>query len=196
MSDEIKNSQLNVQPDDTPSSHEYDGIVELNNPSPKWIIIIFLVTIAFSIIYAIHYFGYPGNEMDQASEYERKVAAFEAKKAEMRAESAANAEELDITAILEAGKNLYAEKGCIACHGANGEGNAIGPNLADNFWLNGCSEEDVIKIITEGKPEKGMTPYKSMMSETQIKHLATYILESLVGSEPANAKEAQGVECK
>ena len=58
------------------------------------------------------------------------------------------------------------------------------------------SEEEVIKIITEGKPEKGMTPYKSMMSETQINHLAKFILGSMAGSEPANAKEAQGEECK
>jgi len=195
MTDEIKKPLQNEQPEDTPSSHEYDGIVELNNPSPKWIIIVFLVTIAFSVIYAIHYFGYPGNEKDQISEYERKVAAFETKKAEMKANSAANAEELDITAILDAGKKLYAEKGCIACHGANGEGNAIGPNLSDKYWLNGCSEEEVIKIITEGKPEKGMTPYKSMMSETQINHLSSYILQSMVGSEPANAKEPQGEEC-
>lgn len=199
MTDENKNTQNtdqeNIQ-NETPAVHEYDGIVELNNPSPMWIIIVFLVTIGFAVIYAIHYFGYPGNEKDQVSEYERKVAVFEEKKAEMKEASAANAEELDITAILAAGQKLYAEKGCIACHGTNGEGNAIGPNLTDDYWLNGCSEEDVIRIIAEGKPEKGMTPYKSMMSETQIQHLSTYILGSMLGSSPANAKDLQGEECK
>lgn len=38
-----------------------------------------------------------------------------------------------------------------------------------------------------------MTPYKSMMSEQQIKHLAQYILTSMRGSNPANARAAQGV---
>jgi cytochrome c oxidase cbb3-type subunit 3 len=180
---------------DTPSAHEYDGIKELNNPSPKWIIIVFYVTIAFSLLYAIHFFGHPNNKRDQYSEYERKVEAFEQKKSAMQSDAAAAAIDMDEAAIFEAGGKLYAEKGCIACHGANGEGNAIGPNLADSFWLNGCSEEDVIRIIAEGKPEKGMTPYKSMMSETQIKHLTQFILGSMVGSEPDNAKEAQGEEC-
>lgn len=180
---------------DTPSSHRYDDIEELTNPSPKWIIIVFYVTIGFSLLYAIHYFGYPGNKRDQYSEYERKVAAFEEKKSDMQA-SVFGAAEMSEAEILAAGGTLYAEKGCLACHGLNGEGNAIGPNLADQFWINGCTSEEVIKIITEGKPEKGMTPYKSMMSEQQIKHLAQYILSSMRGSNPANAKAAQGIECK
>lgn len=198
MSEEIKDPQNTAQgeaPEDTPSSHEYDGIVELNNPSPKWIIAVLFATILFSVIYAIHYFGYPGNEKDQVREYERKVAAFEIKKQEMQASSANASADMDESAILAEGKKLYAEKGCLACHGMNGEGNAIGPNLADNYWLNGCSEEDVIKIIAEGKPEKGMTPYKNMMSGKQIEHLTAYILKEMVGSSPANAKEAQGEEC-
>ncbi len=180
---------------DTPSSHRYDDIEELTNPSPKWIIIVFYVTIGFALLYAIHYFGYPGNKRDQYSEYERKVTAFEEKKSEMQANSAGTVE-MSEAEILAAGTSLYAEKGCVACHGLNGEGNAIGPNLADNFWLNGCSTEEVIKIIAEGKPEKGMTPYKSMMSEQQIKHLAQYILSSMRGSNPANARAAQGTECE
>lgn len=196
MAEDQKNISNEAQEPDTPSAHEYDGIKELNNPSPKWIIIVFYITIGFSLIYAIHYFGHPGNKRDQASEYERKVAAFEAKKADMQAEAAEGAAEMTEAEIFAAGSKLYAEKGCIACHGANGEGNAIGPNLADNYWINGCSEEEVIRIIAEGKPEKGMTPYKSMMSQKQIEHLSQFILGSMVGSNPANAKEPQGEECK
>ena len=195
MANEKKNNTNDTQ-NETSSSHFYDGIEELNNPSPKWIILIFLVTIAFALIYAVHYFGYPGNKKDQVSEYERKTAAFEEKKAAMKQTNAANSVQMDESEILAAGASLYAEKGCIACHGMNGEGNNIGPNLTDEFWLNGCSEDEVIKIITEGKPEKGMTPYKSMMSEDQINHLSKYILSSLVGSNPANAKALQGEECE
>lgn len=105
------------------------------------------------LLYAIHYFGYPGNKRDQYSEYERKVAAFEEKKSDMQS-SASGAAEMSEAEILAAGGTLYTEKGCLACHGLNGEGNAIGPNLTDQFWLNGCSMEEVIKIISEGKPEK------------------------------------------
>lgn len=178
------------------NEHEYDGIKELNNPSPNWIIAIFFVTIGFSLFYAIHFYGFPDNGRDQVSEYTRKVAAFEDKKMEMRAAAAAEAGEMDESEIIVAGEKLYMEKGCIACHGMKGEGNAIGPNLTDNFWINGCSEEAIVKIITEGKPEKGMTPYKAMMSEDQIKQMTVFIKKKLVGSTPENAKAAQGEACE
>ena len=193
MSEELNNNQDQHQ--DMHEEHNFDGITELNNRAPAWIVIIFLVTIGFSGIYAIRYFGHPNNEMDQKSEYERKVAAFEAKKKEMQM-AAQGGKELNIEEMIADGAKQFTEKGCIACHGTNGEGNNIGPNLTDNYWLNGCSEEDVIAIIANGKPEKGMTPYKAMMSEAQIKNVSLYILEELVGSNPENGKEAQGDECK
>jgi cytochrome c oxidase cbb3-type subunit 3 len=199
MAEEQKNKSAenhNKEVPDTPSSHEYDGIVELNNPSPKWIIIIFYVTIAFSLLYAIHYFGYPGNKKDQYSEYERKVTAFEEEQSAREAVTSDAEEELSNEENFAEGSKLYAEKGCLACHGASGEGNAIGPNLTDNYWIHGCTEEEVIKVITEGIPAKGMTPYKSMMSQKQIEQLSKFILGSMVGSAPANAKDAQGEECK
>ena len=183
---------------DFSDSHNYDGITELNNPAPAWIMIVFFITIAFSVVYAVYYFGVPGRNVDQVSEYERKVAEFEANKASMNAndpEASAMAA-LSMEEIEEQGGKLFLEKGCIACHGMKGEGNAIGPNLTDNMWLHGCSEEDIVKIITEGKPEKGMTPYKAMMSPEQINTLAQFIKKSLVGSNPENAKVAQGVECE
>lgn len=176
--------------------HDYDGIKELNNPSPNWVIAIFFVTIGFSLFYAIHFFGFPDNGRDQKSEYERKVAAFANEKKEMREAAAAAVGEMSEAEVIAAGEKLYAEKGCLACHGMKGEGNAIGPNLTDNYWINGCSDEAVIKIITEGKPEKGMTPYKAMMSEEQIKHLTVFIKKKLVGSSPENSKDPQGEECK
>jgi cytochrome c oxidase cbb3-type subunit 3 len=176
------------------SSHDYDGIKELNNPPPYWITLIFLVTIAFSMFYVIQFFGYPDNGKDQISLYEQKVAEFEVKRAEMQEQSSGGVV-LNDAEMLAEGEKLYTEKGCMACHGLKGEGNNIGPNLTDNFWLNGCSEEDITKIITEGKPTKGMTPYKNMMTEKQIGHLTSYIKKSLVGSKPANEKAAQGEEC-
>lgn len=191
MSDENKNNEIY---EDDITSHEYDGIKELDNKAPAWIVIIFLVTIGFSGIYAIRYFGHPDNKMDQASEYDRKSAEFDAEKNALLA--ASGAIDMNLEEMIEEGAKLYNEKGCIVCHGLNGEGNAVGPNLTDNYWINGCSEEDIIKIITEGKPEKGMTPYKTMMSANQIKKLTAYIQNSLVGAEPDNGKDAQGEECQ
>lgn len=180
--------------DDDVSSHEYDGIKELNNKAPGWVILTFIATIAFAGIYTIRYFGHPDNGMDQVSEYNKSSAAFDAEKKAMQEKNSGGAV-LNTDDMIADGAKLYMEKGCLACHGMNGEGNAIGPNLTDNFWINGCSIDEINDVISEGRAEKGMTPYKSMMSEKQIKNLSTYILKSLVGSKPANAKAAQGVEC-
>lgn len=180
--------------EETPGSHEYDGIKELNNPAPNWILIILMGSVFFSLIYLVHYFGYPDNKKDQVSEYELKSEQFDKKIAANNPN--AGGSEISLEEMAALGKTLYSEKGCIACHGTNGEGNAIGPNLTDNYWINGCSTEDIVKIITDGKPAKGMTPYKSMMTQDQIKNLTAYIENSLVGSNPANGKEAQGEVCE
>lgn len=180
--------------DENITSHEYDGIRELNNPPPYWITLIFIVTIGFSMFYVIHFFGYPNNGKDQTSLYEKKVAEFEAKKAALQGDEGDT--EMALADIIAEGNQLFLEKGCIACHGMAGEGNNIGPNLADNYWIHGCTPDEVIKVIAEGVPAKGMTPYKNVMTAKQISHLATYILESVVGSSPANPKDPQGEECK
>ena len=48
---------------------------------------------------------------------------------------------------------LFAEKGCIACHGEDGKGmQAMGSaNLTDNIWLYGGSEKTIIETITNGR---------------------------------------------
>ena len=172
-----------------------DGIKELDNPAPNWILLILLFTYGFSLFYAIHYFGYPNNGKDQVSEYNRRISEAQVARNQTQNDSNGGVVLGKEEAIAE-GAKLFTQKGCIACHGMNGEGNKIGPNLTDNYWINGCSQEKLIAIVTEGKPEKGMTPFKTMLTPDQIKYVVTYIKEKVVGSNPANAKEKQGEECK
>jgi len=176
------------------SDHDYDGIKELNNPSPYWVLLLFLGTIGFSLFYAVRYFGYPDNGRDQYSEYNKQMAVA-GKQLNQNPSEKAGVFVMD-KAQMDAGAKLFTEKGCIACHGAKGEGNAIGPNMTDKFWINGCKPTDLQKVITDGVPAKGMAPYKSMMTEAQIKSVIAYILGTLAGSNPPNAKAPQGVECK
>jgi cytochrome c oxidase cbb3-type subunit 3 len=177
-------------------SHEYDGIKEQNNPAPFWITMIFLVTLGFALFYFVHYFGYPENERDQATEYAKSVEAHKAKQAAIKEAAKSDSPTLSPKEMAALGKELYVKNACMACHGASGEGNNIGPNLTDKYWLNGCSEQEVMSIIANGKPTKGMTPYKNMMNKDEIRYVANYILNDLKGSKPANAKEPQGSECK
>ena len=83
---------------------------------------------------------------------------------------------------------------CATCHGQNGEGNAIGPNLTDNVWLHGCSFEEVFSLIKNGFPTKGMTAFKGQLNDLQIRQVSSYVI-SLKGTAPANAKGPQGIPC-
>ena len=50
-------------------------------------------------------------------------------------------------------------------------------------------------MIKNGVPAKGMTTFKGQMSDEKIQKVASYII-SLKGSNPANAKAAQGEKCE
>jgi cytochrome c oxidase cbb3-type subunit 3 len=191
-----KNTNYNPEMDKIFAGHDYDGIKELNNPSPYWVLFLFLGTICFSLYYAVNYFGYPNNGKDQISEYNQQMAMVQNMPNGQNQADLNGGIPIDSKELKEQGEKLFTEKGCIACHGLKGEGNAIGPNMTDKFWIRGCKPADLVKTISEGVPEKGMVPYKAMMTESQIKSLVAYILGTLAGSNPPNAKAPQGVECK
>mgnify|MGYP004701565745 CR=1 FL=1 len=172
--------------------HNYDGIQELDNPPPRWIMALFYITIGFSIIYAAYYFWLKQGD-HQDAEYARKSELHDQKFL------AANVSTEDLilltdAASLEEGKTIYKDMNCFACHGLNGEGNAIGPNMTDEYWLHGCDIKSVFNVIKNGVPAKGMTPYKGQLSDEKIQKVSSYVL-SMVGSNPPNAKAAQGEKC-
>ncbi len=73
-----------------------------------------------------------------------------------------------------AGKDLYAAKGCGACHklAAAGSSGAVGPNLDDTkpaFDL-------VVDRVTNGRGT--MPPFKGQLSEQEIADVAAYVAES------------------
>ena len=173
--------------------HDYDGIRELNNPAPKWVIAIWYISIAFALYYAVYYFILDGPSQDE--EYLITSTEHDIKFAEANAETLTLELLSDETSIAE-GKLLFKEMNCATCHGVKGEGNAIGTNLIDNAWLHGCDFNSVFDVIKNGKPTKGMTAFKSQMSDVKIQKLTSYLLNELLGSNPENAKEAQGTDCK
>ncbi len=173
-------------------NHDYDGIKELDNPAPKWIMAIFYVSIVFSLYYFVYYFIMDGPTQDE--EY-IEVNIEHEKKYNAKGDGEVFVLLTDEASIKE-GEILYKEMNCGACHGANGEGNAVGPNLADNAWIHGCDFESVFDVIKNGKSSKGMTAFKNQMPDGKIQKVTSYLLSKLVNSNPENAKESQGEECK
>ncbi len=173
--------------------HNYDGIQELDNPPPRWIMAIFYITIAFSIIYAANYFWLDIGETQDA-QYIKKSELHDTKY-KLGEDPDAALTALMGDADLTEGKAVYTTMNCFTCHGVNGEGNAIGPNLTDSYSIHGCDFESIYEIVKNGEPTKGMTAFKSQISDTKIKQVSSYVL-SMIGSDPANAKDAQGNLCE
>ena len=173
--------------------HDYDGIQELDNPPPRWIMAMFYITIAISIFYAAYYFWLDVGDTQDA-EYARKSLKHD-QTFQMVNMSSDDLVLLTDAGDIDEGKTIYKEMNCFACHGMNGEGNAIGPNLADDYTIHGCDFNSVFSIIKNGEPAKGMTAFKGQISDEKIQKVSSYIL-TLVGTNPANAKESQGEKCE
>jgi len=82
-------------------------------------------------------------------------------------------EDADAT-LAAAGKEKFAV--CAACHGADGKGNQMlgAPNLTDDIWLYGGTLNAIKYTLNNGRA--GVMPaQKSLLSDTKIRMLATYI---------------------
>ena len=188
------NNTVPVEEEDSlDMSHDYDGIRELDNKVPSWWTWTFLASIAFAIIYLYRMFvteSLPNQFVELA--HANEMAAIE--KLEFLKKGNNNVDEntvtmLDQSAVNE-GANLYA-KNCIACHGDRGQGNTVGPNLTDDYWLHKGSIRDIFYSIKYGWAEKGMKSWKEDFSPSQIAQLASFV-KSLHGSNPPGAKDKQG----
>lgn len=174
-------------------SHDYDGISELDNKLPPWWTVAFGITILFSIVYLYRYHVSESAPL-QLEELQIAIKEGEAEKAAYLAKTSGNVDENTVVMLdaggIASGKTLFLAN-CIACHGNAGEGNAVGPNLTDDYWINGGKINDVFKTIKYGRTEKGMRSWKEDMSPVQMAQLASYV-KSLKGTNPPNAKEPQG----
>ena len=92
---------------------------------------------------------------------------------------------------LAAGKAIFTDPSkCPACHTPEGGGNAVGPNLTDDYWIYGGSVKNIFKTIKYGT-SKGMRSWKDDLSAKQMAQVASYV-KSLKGTKPANPREPQG----
>lgn len=173
--------------------HAYDGIAELDNPTPPWFMGLFYGTIAFGVVYLLIFHVFGGGDL-QIEEYRQEMAIAEVQRAAYIKKVAGSINENTVALAtdaksLDAGKTLYLQS-CVACHGQQGQG-GVGPNLTDEYWLHGGSVKAVFHTISEGVPEKGMMSWKKQLNPLQVQQIASFIL-SLKGSKPAGAKEPQG----
>lgn len=174
--------------------HNFDGIEELDNPSPPWWRWGFALSLVFSVVY-LWVYELSGTGRNQYEELAYHTAEAEAAVKEYLAKSANNVDENTVTylnneADLTAGKAIFVQV-CAACHAPDGGGNEVGPNLTDDYWLHGGTIQNIFKTIKYGVIEKGMRSWQDDYSPRQIAQLASYI-KSLKGTTPAKPKAPQG----
>ena len=141
------------------TDHEYDGIRELDNVLPPWWLAGFYITIAIGIFYYVMVLAF--GKYKQADEYNAEVARENATIEQYRKDNPELFDDANLVALtdpmdLQKGKELFASKTCTACHLADG-GGSIGPNLTDEYWINGGGFKNIYNTIAKGgRPGKGM----------------------------------------
>ncbi len=202
--------------------HSFDGIVEMNNPLPKWWTIMF----AISIVWGLGYFAlyglanYAGPQQWQSANKhvyslaESKAAVIAARDAgavvqydvEMDSADAVygatyanyaskSVEELvkDPEAI-KVGQRLFIQN-CAQCHGSDARGQRGFPNLTDSDWLYGGSFDKIKESIMQGRVATGMMAWKDALGGDQgVEEVVTYV-QSLSGRK-VNAKMAAAGKAK
>ena len=180
-------SRRKVMADDNSTGHVWDeDLRELNNPLPRWWMILFVLTVVFSGAYLALYPGlgsYAGGlrwsstEQLQA-EQDKAQAQLQTVYAQYEAMSAADL--IKNSAAMGVGERLYLNH-CAACHGSDARGSKGYPNLTDADWLYGGSHEAIKLAIAKGRAGNMPAMAAALGSAEEVKNVAHYVL-SLSGS--------------
>lgn len=68
---------------------------------------------------------------------------------------------------------------CFRCHGVDAVGSSIGPNLRES--IKALPHDEFIRIIREGRPEKGMQAWNVLLDASQMEDIYQYVTERSTG---------------
>lgn len=182
--------------DEIMTDHDYDGIRELDNRLPPWWLYGFYISIIFAIVYTVRY-QITGDGLSSQEEYAISMEEAEIAKAAYYERLGSMVDESNVTQLvdasaLEAGAKVFKNL-CEACHAPDG-GGISGPNLTDEYWVNGGGIKNIFRTINSGgRPGTAMIAWGELeqLSPKQIQDVASFIM-SLEGSSPANPKAPEG----
>ena len=181
------------------TGHSWDGIKELNNPLPRWWVIIFWATVIWSVVYWVFMPSWPGitgylSGLRNHSERENVDAAMAALAAERDQQIQ---QLLTIDAIedverdpqllqyaMSAGASLFGDN-CATCHGAGGQGFPGYPSLVDDAWIWGGTLQDIQTTVHYGirstHPQTRLNVMQAfgrdgLLTRDQISDLVEYVV--------------------
>ncbi|MGB5904590.1 MAG: cytochrome-c oxidase, cbb3-type subunit III [Xanthobacteraceae bacterium] len=145
------------------TGHDWDGIKELDNPMPRWWLIVYYATIIWAAAYVIAYPAWP--LVRTATTGLLGYSSRGDVKAELDAAKAAKADYIKAIGSKSVKEILADEKlrvfaaaagaaafkvNCVQCHGSGAQGSPGYPNLNDDDWLWGGKPEDIQQTIAHG----------------------------------------------
>lgn len=85
--------------------------------------------------------------------------------------------------MVEQGQEIFTGNGlCATCHGANGEGTPLAPNLSDSDWLNiDGSYDAIVELVNTGVPTPKEHPAPMLpkggsdITDDQVRAVAAYV---------------------
>ena len=75
-----------------------------------------------------------------------------------------------LTPELRAARSTYLTQ-CSQCHGTDANGTAAAANLRTYKG----TEDDFLRVVQQGRAGTGMTPWKGLISDEEIRNIARYI---------------------
>ncbi|CAM4054611.1 c-type cytochrome [Vibrio neonatus] len=157
----------------------FDGIDENDAPPPKLLFISYFVAFCLSVGFLVLYPGLGNWEglmgwKQSDDKLSSPTTTLDQQFASVSDTSLASlAQNSDIT---DSGRILF-QTHCAACHRDNAQGQKHFPNLIDNDWLYGGSDEAILHSIEKGR-NGAMAGYNEILNEDEISKLS-YFLASL-----------------
>jgi cytochrome c oxidase cbb3-type subunit 3 len=195
-------SKRQVMAADNSTGHVFDeNLVEMNNPLPRWWMILFILTIVFGFVYLALYPGLGsfagrwGWTSRNQLEAELQQAGVEMAPVYARFNAMPAAELARDHSAMAIGERLFINN-CAACHGSDAKGSKGFPNLTlrGDARLSSGAPEAIEATITNGR--QGVMPVMAAAvgSAEDVRNVANYVL-SLSGS-PHNAIAAAAGQSK
>ena len=161
-----------------------DDLTELNNPMPRWWLMMFYISIVYGLIYLAFYGGFGDNSgfLDWSSdkEYIEEVADADAQYGPIFSKfSSKSIEELSKDPDAKrVGQRLFVTY-CSQCHGSDAGGARGFPDLTDNDWIWGGKPGEIHASILNGRTGT-MPAWGSVIDKQKTEYLVQYIV-SLTG---------------
>jgi len=173
MANENKHNEAK---DGSVREHSFDGIQEYDKKLPNWWLFTLYASIIFSFVYWIYY-EQSGVGKTSEENLAIELARIEEAQKANPSQLTGDAEIWEMSrneTVVSAGQTSYLTY-CVSCHGADLKG-GIGQSLVDDIWVVGGNPTDLVKVVTEGSPAKGMMPWGPVLGEKKISEVVAFVL--------------------